>query len=216
MLRCRQIFSRSRRSAANASRAGLLAALLGCAASAQVFTQRGFLEVRNFAYPQTAPGDSGRLVSEQLLRWEASWRVRSWLQLHAGADARFDSHRQFERAWRLDWADRRRQRPPISARRLSLLAHRGGFTFEAGRQFIRWGKADILNPTDRFAPKDFLNVLATDFLGVTAVRATYERGGDTLDLVVQPVFAPSRTPLVNQRWAALPEEAAQFVLRERR
>lgn len=212
--RFRRTCSRSRRCAANASRAALLAVLAAATAAAQSFTQRGFLEIRNFAYPQTAPGDSGRLVSEQLLRWEASWRVNSWLQLNAGADARFDSHRQFERAWRLDWADRRRQRPTVSARRLSLLAHRGGLTFEAGRQFIRWGKADILNPTDRFAPKDFLNVLTTEFLGVTALRATYERGGDTLDVVLQPVFTPSRTPLVTQRWAALPEEAAQFAIRE--
>mgnify|MGYP000069115153 CR=1 FL=1 len=203
-----------RRSGASASRAALLAALLPGALLGQAFTQRGFLEIRNFAYPQTAPGDSGRLVSEQLLRYEASWRIRSSLQFNAGFDARFDSHRQFERAWRLDWADRRRQRPALSARRLSLLAHKGGFTFEGGRQFIRWGKADILNPTDRFAPKDFLNVLTTDFLSVTALRGTYERGGDTLDLVVQPLFTPSRTPLLNQRWAALPEEAAQFRLVE--
>jgi len=181
---------------------------------AQSFTQRGFFEIRNFAYPQTAPGDSGRLVSEQVLRWEATWKLNAALQVNAGFDARFDSHRQFERAWRLDWADRRRQRPAFSARRLSLLAHRGGVTFEGGRQFIRWGKADILNPTDRFAPKDFLNVLTTDFLGVTAVRGTYERGGETLDVVVQPVFTPSRTPLLNQRWAALPEEASQFALLE--
>lgn len=212
--RSRRTCSRCRRCAASASRAALVAVLAAAAAAAQPFTQRGFLEIRSFAYPQTAPGDSGRLVSEQLLRWEASWRVNSWLELNAGFDARFDSHRQFERAWRLDWADRRRQRPPVSARRLSLLAHRGGFTFEAGRQFIRWGKADILNPTDRFAPKDFLNVLTTEFLGVTALRATYERGSDTLDVVLQPVFTPSRTPLVNQRWAALPEEAAQFAIRE--
>ena len=30
---------------------------------------------------------------------------------------------------------------------------------EAGKQLIRWGKTDILNPTDRFAPRDFLTVL---------------------------------------------------------
>ncbi|MCS7041826.1 MAG: hypothetical protein NZR01_03455 [Bryobacteraceae bacterium] len=214
MSRFRRICSRCRRCAASASRAAWLAAFLCAAASGQPFTQRGYFEIRNFAYPQTAPGDSGRLVSEQLLRWEAAWKMRPWLQLNLGADARFDSHRQFERAWRLDWADRRPPRPPVSARRLSVLAHRGGLTVEAGRQFIRWGKADILNPTDRFAPKDFLNVLTTEFLGVTAVRATYERGGDTVDLVVQPVFTPSRTPLPNQRWAALPEEAAQFTIRE--
>jgi hypothetical protein len=215
--RFRRSCSRSRRcgesvEAVLRALAGL--AWLSAAASGQAFSQRGFVEFRNFAYPQTAPGDSGRLVSEQLLRWEATLRLNSWLQLNAGADARFDSHRQFERAWRLDWADRRKQRPALSVRRLSLLAHRGGFTFEGGRQFIRWGKTDILNPTDRFAPKDFLNVLTTDFLGVTALRATWERGGETLDVVVQPVFTPSRTPLLNQRWAALPEEARQFTLLE--
>lgn len=212
--RFRRICSPCRRCGASARRAALLTLVWSAALSAQSFTQRGFFEIRNFAFPQTAPNDSGRLVSEQLLRWEAAWRMNPALQLNAGFDARFDSHRQFERAWRLDWADRRRQRPAISARRLSLLAHKGGLTFEGGRQFIRWGKADILNPTDRLAPKDFLNVLTTDFLGVTAVRGTYERGGETLDIVVQPVFTPSRTPLLNQRWAALPEEAAQFAIRE--
>lgn len=215
--RFRRSCSRFRRCAASAEAALPALAVLAClsgAASGQVFSQRGYFEIRNSAYPQTAPGDSGRLVSEQLLRWEAVLRMNSWLQLNAAADARFDSHRQFERAWRLDWADRRKRRPALSVRRLSLLASRGGFTFEGGRQFIRWGKADILNPTDRFAPKDFLNVLTTDFLGVMAVRATYERSGETLDLVVQPVFTPSRTPLLGQRWAALPEQARQLALLE--
>jgi hypothetical protein len=176
----------------------------------QTFTQRGFFETRNFAYPEAAPGDGGRLVSEELLRWEGTWKPRSWVQVSAGLDARFDSHRQFERAGRLDWADRGAQRPALSARRLSVLVNRGGWTLEGGRQFIRWGKTDILNPTDRFAPKDFLNVLNSEFLGVTAARATYERGGDTVDAVYQPVFTPSRGPLLNQRWVVLPEEARRF------
>ena len=37
----------------------------------------------------------------------------------------------------------------------------GGFTLDVGKQFIRWGRADVLNPTDRFAPRDFLNVIDT-------------------------------------------------------
>lgn len=189
--------------------------LWSAALCGQTFTQRGFFETRSFAYPEAAPGDSGRLVSEELLRWEGTWRPKAWLQVNAGFDARFDSHRQFERAWRLDWADRGTQRPALSARRLSVLVNKGGWTFEGGRQFIRWGKTDILNPTDRFAPKDFLNVLNSDFLGVTAARATYERGGDTVDAVYQPVFTPSRGPLLNQRWVVLPQEARQFELADR-
>lgn len=182
-----------------------LLALCACV-QAQSFTQRGFFETRTYIYPQAVQGDSGRLVSEGLLRWEPSWKPRPWIQVNAGFDARFDSHRQFDRSWHLDWADRGQQRPAFSARRLSVLLNKGGLTFEAGRQFIRWGKADLLNPTDRFAPKDFLNVINSDFLGVTAARITYERGANTVDAVYQPVFTPNRGPLFGQRWVPLPEQ----------
>jgi hypothetical protein len=49
-------------------------------------------------------------------------------------------------------------------RRLSATAHKGPLTFEAGKQFIRWGKTDIVTPTDRFAPRDYLTVVDNDFL----------------------------------------------------
>ena len=51
----------------------------------------------------------------------------------------------------------------------------------------------------------------SDFLGVTAARLTYESGGNTVDLVWQPWFTPSRTPLLNQRWTALPPEASRGI-----
>jgi hypothetical protein len=194
-----------------ASRLALTLAVLSCAAASQdasspAFSQRGFFETRNYLYPLEAEGDSGRIVSEQLLRWESQWKARPALRFHLTLDSRFDSHRQFERALRLDWFDRSIQRPALSVRRLSAAYHRGGLTLEAGRQFIRWGKADLLNPTDRFAPKDFLNVVNTEFLGVWAARATYERGGHTFDAVWQPYFTPSRSPLLKQRWVVLPPQ----------
>jgi hypothetical protein len=65
-----------------------------------------------------------------------------------------------------------------------------------------------LNPTDRFAPRDYLGVVDNDFLGVTAARATYETSGNTIDLVWAPRFTPSRLPLLNQRWAALPQQVS--------
>jgi hypothetical protein len=109
----------------------------------------------------------------------------------------------------VDADDRSIQRPAFSVRRLSATIHHGKVTAEIGRQLIRWGKTDILNPTDRFAPKDYLSsVVDTDFLGVSAARVTYESGGDTIDLVWQPWFTPSRTPILNQRWTAVPPKAA--------
>ena len=99
------------------------------------------------------------------------------------------------------------QRPAFSLRRLSAVAHKGSFNFEFGKQFIRWGKADVFNPMDRFAPRDFLAVVDTDFLAIPAARLTYEKGNDTIELISQLRFTPSRVPLLNQRWVVFPEEA---------
>jgi hypothetical protein len=175
----------------------------------QSFEQRGFIENRTVVYPQTAPNDSGHVVDDLLFHEEASYKFAPWLTVSGGFDARTDSHRQTARDGVVDADDRSIQRPDFSIRRLSATIHRGKVTAEIGRQLIRWGKTDILNPTDRFAPKDYLSsVVDTDFLGVTAARVTYESGGNTVDLVWQPWFTPSRTPLLNQRWTALPPQAA--------
>ncbi len=178
---------------------------------AQNFEQRGFIENSTLFYPQTAPNDSGHVVNETLLRWEASYRIASWISIHGAFDAETDSHRQVDRNFTLDALDRSIARPAFSLRRYSATIHKGKFTAELGRQFIRWGKTDILNPTDRFAPKDYLsNVIAPDFLGVVAARATIDTGSNSYEAVWQPYFTPSRTPLLNQRWTVLPEQAFEI------
>ena len=191
--------------------AGTLAALL----LAQSLTQRGFIETRMLAYPQDAPNDSANFVGDALLRWEGQYKAKSWLSFSGSFDARTDTHHQVARTWPVDWDGRQTQRPALSMRQFSATLHRGKFTVEIGRQFIRWGKTDILNPTDRFAPKDYLSsVVDSDFLGVNAVRATYESGANTIDLVWQVRFTPSRTPLLLQRWTVPPAEAAGLGLKD--
>ena len=176
---------------------------------AQNFEQRGFFENHALLYPQTAPNDGGYLVNETLLRWDASVKAGSWFKLSGSFQAQADSHRQTERGWRLDGDDRSIQIPAFSLRQLSATLHKGKVTAEIGRQFIRWGKTDILIPTDRFAPRDYLSsVVDSDFLGVTAARLTISGASDSLDLVWQPWFTPSRTPLLNQRWTVLPPQAS--------
>jgi hypothetical protein len=185
------------------------AALLAISFLAQNFEQRGFIENQTVFYPQSAPNDSSVAVDSMLLRWEGSYKFTPWFTLAGSFDARTDSHRETARDASVDLDDRSILRPAFSVRRLSARLHRGKLTAEIGRQFIRWGKTDILTPTDRFAPGDYLSsVVDSDFLGVAATRLTYESGGDTIDLVWQPWFTPSRTPLLNQRWTALPPEAA--------
>ncbi len=176
---------------------------------AQNFEQRGFIESQSVLYPQTAPNDSGHAVDDLLFRWEASYKVAPWLKISGAFDADVDTHEQVERSWALDVDGRSIRRPALSLRRMSATLHKGHVTAELGRQFIRWGKADILNPTDRFAPKDYLsNVIEPDFLGVVAARVTVEAGNNSVDLIWQPWFTPSRTPLLDQRWTAIPAEAS--------
>jgi len=185
--------------------AAFLLAALCMPSAAQNFNQRGFLETDLRLYPETAPNDSGRVVDYNLLRYEASYKALPWLRFAGSLDAQLDTHQQVERTLHLDWQDRSLQRPALSAREFNATLTKGKLTAEFGKQFIRWGKADILNPTDRFAPKDFLTVTDPDYLAVLAARVTYDTGSDSFDLVWQPRFTPSRTPLLNQRWTVFPE-----------
>jgi len=170
---------------------------------AQNFSQRGYLETTALVFPQTAPNDSAHAVGEALFRYEAFYKLTN-LRFAAAVDARTDTHQETDRDWGGAWWDRSRRRPLFAIRRLSATYTRGRLTVEAGKQLIRWGKADVLTPTDRFAPRDFLNVVDSDFLPITAARVTYGTQSDTVDLILSPRLTPSRVPLLNQRWAVLP------------
>ena len=177
-------------------------------ASAQTVTQRGFVEGRTLLFPETAPNDLTRVVSDLLAREEVFFKPAPWLRVAGGLDLRANSHDQVDDRWRLDLDDRGVARPRASLRRLTATFTRGPFTIDAGKQFVRWGKADIINPTDRFAPRDFLNVVDTEFLAVTGVRAVAQHGDETFEAVWVPRFTPSRVPLLNQRWTAVFPDAS--------
>ena len=185
----------------------LLALLLSAATCfAQAYTQRGFLETRGTLYPQTAVNDAAHTVGESLFRYEGFYTASSKLQFAGALDFRTDTHHQVERAFSLSWQDREIRRPLGEVRRLSATYHDGPLTIELGKQFIRWGKTDIVTPTDRFAPRDFLTVVDNEFLAVTAARINYENGSNTVEAVLSPRFTPSRIPLVNQRWVPIPQQ----------
>jgi hypothetical protein len=176
--------------------------------SAQSITQRGFVDGSLFVYPQTAPNDDVRAVGDGLAREEIVFKPAVWMQFAGGLDVRANSHGLVDDSWQLDFSDRTRLRPRLSVRRLSATLHRGRFTLDAGKQFIRWGKTDIVTPTDRFAPRDFMTVVTTEFIAVTGVRGTVTAGSDTIEGVWVPRFTPSRLPLIDQRWTPIPPSAA--------
>jgi len=189
--------------------------LAAAAADAQTFTQRGYVEGQLLLYPQEGQTDPQRGVGDVLVREELFARPVAWLQVAAGADLRANSHEQVEDAWRLDWADRGVRRPRLAVRRLAATVTRGPLTVDAGKQFIRWGTTDIITPTDRFSPRDFLNVITSEFLPVVGARVTCGIAGDTFEGVWLPRMTPSRVPLFDQRWTVVPPEAAGFTVVDR-
>jgi hypothetical protein len=180
--------------------------LWSSSARAQTTSERGFVEGRGFFFPQAAPNDPARAIEDVLFREEVFLKPSGWIQFAAGLDLRANSHDQVENEWRLDFTDRGVRRPRAAIRRLTATLTSGGFTLDIGKQFIRWGRADVLNPTDRFAPRDFLNVIDTDFLPVLGVRPMLHVGKETFEAVWVPRLTPSRLPLFNQRWTVLPAD----------
>jgi hypothetical protein len=187
-----------------------LVVCFGCAASAQDFTFRGFVEGRATVYPQITERDDDRVAIEGHVRFEPAYRPAPWLTLTSSFDGQLDNLEQVDRSWNIDIRDRTVQRPALSIRQAAAAIRAHGLTADIGKQFIRWGKADVLVPTDRFAPRDFLEVTDGDFLAVTGVRLQYARGAHSVDAVAVPVFTPSRIPLLNRRWAPVPAEASGF------
>src|SRR6478672_9259623 len=104
---------------------GLLLLALLTQNIAQNFEQRGFIENQALFYPQTTPNDRAHAVDQAAIRWEASYKVASWLKLSGALGARADTHRQVDRNARLDLDDRTTQRPSLSLREFSATIHKG-------------------------------------------------------------------------------------------
>ncbi|HEX7793943.1 MAG TPA: hypothetical protein VF456_06305 [Vicinamibacterales bacterium] len=190
----------------------LVFCLLVQPAAAQTLRQRGFVDGGAVLFPQQVPNDSTQLIGDLIAQEEVFFKPAPWIQFAAGFVGRANSHDQVENSWRLDILDRGTLRPALSARRLAATFTRGPLTVDIGKQFIRWGKADIVTPTDRFAPQDFVNVIDPEYLAVTAARASVQWRNESFDGVWVPFFTPSRTPLLNQRWTVVPAGAEGIAL----
>ena len=190
----------------------LVLCLLVQPAAAQTVRQRGFVDAGAVLFPQQARNDGTQLVGDLIAQEEVFLKPAPWIQFAAGFVGRANSHDQVENSWRLDTLDRGTLRPALSARRLTATFTHGPITVDIGKQFIRWGKADIVTPTDRFAPQDFVNVIDPEYLAVTAARASVQWRNESFDGVWVPFFTPSRTPLLGQRWTVVPAGAEGITL----
>jgi hypothetical protein len=187
----------------------IVLSVLWCApAHAQGSGAPGFIEAKGTLFPQRTSNDDTQAVADVLWRQEGIVNPASWLRLTAGVDFRLNSHDQIEDEWEIDWEDRGVRPSHLTLRRLAATVTAGPVTFDLGKQLIRWARADVLNPIDRFAPRDFTNVIDAEFLPVTGVRTSVDLGPETFEVVWVPQLTPSRMPLLDQRWTVLPPEAA--------
>lgn len=74
-----------------------------------------------------------------------------------------------------------------------------------GKQVVKWGKADVFNPTDQINPDDFSTLLDDEPIGVVAGKLNYYYEDWGLELVVVPTFTPSRFPPRGTRFDLLPQ-----------
>lgn len=79
------------------------------------------------------------------------------------------------------------------------------FDLRIGKQQIIWGKAEGVFITDVVSPKDLREFLLPDFdeirTGITAVKANYYLGNNTLEAVWSPVFTPTQMPESGSVWS---------------
>lgn len=73
-----------------------------------------------------------------------------------------------------------------------------------GKQIISWGRAEGTFIADILSPVDLTEFLTQDFsdlrLGIAAIKYTHYFGSDYLQLVLNPVFNPSKIPTLDSRW----------------
>ncbi|MBI3824594.1 MAG: hypothetical protein HY294_01190 [Candidatus Rokubacteria bacterium] len=85
---------------------------------------------------------------------------------------------------------------------------REGWSARVGRQFITWGRADTLRPTDVFKRHDLTDLIEDREEAIDAVKLDLVRGGWTLESVWAPVFDPDIVSFrPENRWTGLPTQA---------
>ncbi|SER19130.1 hypothetical protein SAMN04488038_11921 [Solimonas aquatica] len=84
------------------------------------------------------------------------------------------------------------------AREAYLDYRHGMLQLAAGWQIIRWGRTEVLNPTDNLAARDYTRLVDSDDaqkLGLPTASLRYNWGPHALQALWQPLFRASRMPL---------------------
>jgi hypothetical protein len=160
----------------------------------------GFLEESGRFYAKTPnPSDAYAEGNARFHLWGRA-RVSKEISVRGVFDIRMDTHGNVDRGRWLDIEDRGMRLPAGSISELYLDAKVGRVDLRLGRQRIRWGRADGFNPTDNIMPYDYLETFDDERLAVSAVKADVYFARANMQFVWMPWYAPTRLPLLGQRW----------------
>jgi hypothetical protein len=160
----------------------------------------GFLRESGRIYARTPnPGDAYAEGQAHFQVWGRA-PIRKNLSVRGVFDLRMDTHRNVDRSQGLDWGERGLRQPAGSVSEFYLDAKVGHLDLRLGKQRIRWGRADGLNPADNIIPYDYLETFDDQRLAVPALKADIYFSRANIELVWLPYFMPTRLPLLGQRW----------------
>ena len=175
----------------------------GLATGLAAYGIRGTLTYRNYSYFQAVPQDDRNFYNEGILQVEWARRLAPWVSLKLVGEVRGDTAR-FAEGVRFQIPDDDLHRSIVALKEGWADFRRGPFELSVGKQLYAWGTADVFNPTDNLNPRDYMDPIDSEKMGVWSVAARATLGATQITFVVVPVFTPSRLPLADSRWAPPP------------
>ncbi|OPY17301.1 MAG: hypothetical protein A4E69_00033 [Syntrophus sp. PtaB.Bin138] len=120
------------------------------------------------------------------------------LLFYGEADLRVDTL-NYDRGYVDDIVDRDETRKIFGIREAYGEYGRKWLRLRAGKQVFDWSVTDTISPSDNIAPRDYLDVVEWERLGVPSVSARL--GYDSyVEFVYVPWFTPSKLPAEGGRW----------------
>jgi hypothetical protein len=156
----------------------------------------GLLQYENYSYFRRFPGASIDARNELMLRPRVEFSPSEKFRGVASLE------------FREDLSDPSRTRNRLYEAFLDIYLPRWGLTI--GRQFIDWGRADTLRPTDLFRRRDYTDLVERREEAILAVKSDIDVGLGNLQLVWAPTFEPDTIPTSSSnRWMVLPRTQGQ-------
>ena len=172
---------------------------------------KGIVELKNFVHFYETEVDKRNYRGEALFELEWEQVLGRMGRARVVAEARGDNA-DFVQGLHFQVPETSERRSTLYVKEAVLSFRPGPVDITVGKQIFAWGTADAYNPTDTLNPRDYLDVIDNEKLGVVSAAARLTTGRADLTLVVVPYFTPSRTPLSDSRWVPThPGDVGAFV-----